>query len=230
MRPLRPEANAQSGLPSRLLCLTCDVPSVGHCRPAHHGHRPGRPRRQRQDPGRSRYACPNAGVRPRTRHPANNHYRGADRYQGRWLRGEVRHQGRRMHWHPRPPSHLRRPDRRPSRPRPRPPPHRRMPPPRQTAPAQRPAAGRLGAHARLPRPLLHQEPDLLHHPRLTPRRPHRPPAPIRHRRRAATRPRPQHHARRHRLALRRTRAPAHRSAGRRYRPAVEGGPPCPGSC
>ena len=47
-----------------------------------------------------------------------------------------------------------------------------------------PAPGRLGAHARLLRPLRHQEPRLLHHPRRTAGRPGRPPARNRHRRRA----------------------------------------------
>ncbi len=102
---------------------------------------------------------------------------GADRHHGGRLRRQVRHEGRRVHRHPRPPRHTHRPPRRAAGPGSRPPPHRRMPPPQQTPPANRPAAGRLGAHARLPRPLLHQEPRLLDHPRLAARRPRRPPAP-----------------------------------------------------
>ena len=86
---------------------------------------------------------------PRTRHSSDHDYRGADRYQGRRLCSEVRHEGRRMHRHSRPPHHRRRSPRRPARPRPRPPSHRRMPAPGQAPPAQRAATGRLGAHARL---------------------------------------------------------------------------------
>jgi integrase len=40
-----------------------------------------------------------------------------------------------------------------------------MPAPGQTPRTRTPAPGRLGAHARLRRPLLHQKPRLLHHPR-----------------------------------------------------------------
>jgi len=81
-----------------------------------------------------------------------------------------------------------------ARPRPRPPPHRRMPPPRQASSARRPAAGGMGAHARLPRPLLHQESRLLDHPRLAARRPRLLPARAAHRRRTPARCR-RHHAR-----------------------------------
>ncbi len=111
---------------------------------------------------------------------------GAARYQGRRLRSEVRHEGRRMHRHSRPPHHRRRSPRRPARPRPRPPSHRRMPTPGQAPPAQRAATGRLGAHARLPRPLLDQEPRLLHHHGRNTRRSRRLPARSRHRRRTTT--------------------------------------------
>jgi hypothetical protein len=62
------------------------------------------------------------------------------------------------------------------RPRPRPPPHRRMHPAQQASRPGRPAARRLGAHARVLRPLLHQEPGLLHHSRHAACRPCRLPA------------------------------------------------------
>ncbi len=135
---------------------------LGHPRPAHRRHRPSGPRRHRRHAYRSGSRRPEPGLGPRTRHPSDHDYGGADRYQGRRLRREVRHEGRRMHRHSRPPHHRRRPTRRPARPRPRPPSHRRMPTPGQAPSAQRAATGRLGAHARLPRPLLDQEPRLLH--------------------------------------------------------------------
>ena len=53
-------------------------------------------------------------------------------------------------------------------------------------PQRRPAAVGLGAHARIPRPLLHQEPRLFDHPRLAARRPRRLPAGAGHRRRSST--------------------------------------------
>ena len=64
----------------------------------------------------------------------------------------------RMHRHPRPPDHPGRPARRAAHPRPRTATHRRMPAPGQAARARSPAPDRLGAHARLLRPLRHQEP------------------------------------------------------------------------
>ena len=106
----------------------------------------------------------------RARHPADHHHRGTHRYQGRGLRRQVRHQGRRVHRHPRPPHHPSRPARRAARQRARPPPHRHLLAPGQTPRTGRSSAGRLGAHARLPRPLLHQEPPLLHHLRRAARR------------------------------------------------------------
>ena len=83
----------------------------------------------------------------------------------------------------------RRPARRPPDPRARPPPHRRMHPPEQASRIRRPAPGRLGAHARLQRPLLDQEPYLLHHSRRAPRRPRQTSTRVRHSRWTLARPR-----------------------------------------
>ncbi len=60
---------------------------------------------------------------------------------------------------------------RPPHPRPRPTADRRVPAPGRPRRPGRPPAHPMGPHARLPRPLLHQEPPLLHHPRRPPRRP-----------------------------------------------------------
>ena len=81
-----------------------------------------------------------------------------------------------------PQDHSGRPARRPPYPRARPPPHRRMPPPRKAPRTQQPAPGRLGTHARLPGPLLDQEPRLLHNLQRAPRRTGPAPARTRHRR------------------------------------------------
>src|SRR6516165_9331846 len=126
-----------------------------------------------------------------------------------------------MHRNSRPPHHPRRPAERAAGTRPRPSPHRRMPPPQQAPPAQGTASRRVGAHARLSRPLLYKEPRLLHYSRRAARRSGRPPARIRHRRRVATGRQQRHHARPYRLALRRTRAPAHRPAGANGRRAMD---------
>ena len=146
---------------------------LGHPRPAHRRHRPGRPHRPRRDPRRTRTDRKDSGVGPRTRHPPSHHHGGPDRFQGRRVRGQVRHQGRGMHRHPRPPHHSGRPARRAARPRPPPATHRRMPAPGRPRRPGRPPPCPVGSHARLPRPLLHQESPLLHHPRHPPRRSHR---------------------------------------------------------
>jgi hypothetical protein len=101
-------------------------------------------------------ARPRPGLGTRAQHPANHHDRGSERHEGRRLRGQVGHQGRRVHRHTRPAHHPRRPARRPSHSRARPAPHRRMHPPEQASRIRRPAPGRLGAHARLQRPFLDQ--------------------------------------------------------------------------
>ncbi len=103
--PLRRPRRAEHG-PARL----------GHHRPAHQRHRPCRPRRQRQGSRRAGAPGPHARVGPPTRHPPGHRPWRRDQHQGRGLRGQVRHQGRRMHRHSRSPPHPCRPDRRPARP------------------------------------------------------------------------------------------------------------------
>jgi len=80
---------------------------LGHPWPAHRCHRSGCPRRQRDDARRSGGGRPNPVLGPRTRHPSDHDDWGADRYRGRRVRSEVRHEGRRMHRHTRPPHHAR---------------------------------------------------------------------------------------------------------------------------
>ena len=112
----------------------------------------------------------------RARHPAHHHDRRTDRHQCRLLRRQVRHQGRRMHRHPRPPHH-------PGRPL-------AALPVREHARRLIAECLRLGKLPELEdlrlaawahmlgfsRPLRDQEPPLLHHPRRAPRRTRRTPA------------------------------------------------------
>ena len=178
---------------------------LGHPRPAHRRHRPGRPHRPRRDPHRSRTDRPDPGVGPRTRHPPGHHHGGANRCQGRRVRRQVRHQGRRMHRHPRPPHHPGRPARRrcPSATTPA------VTSPNASGWASSPASKTCAwppghtcsASAATSRPRAAPTPPPS--ARSAPTAP--PTSASRHRRRAPARPRRRHHAHRHRLALRRTR-------------------------
>ena len=170
-------------------------------------------------------ATPDAGTVPSrdlplgqpARHPTHHHHGRTDRQRRRRIRRQVRHQSRRMYRDTRPPHHHRRCRRPAPGHRPRPAAHRRMPRPRPAPRIRAPAAHPLGAHARLPRPLLHEKPPLLHHPRRTTRRPHRLPG-------RTTRPRPHrrpgHCARPRPLAIHR---PGPRRAGSATRHRAEAG-------
>jgi hypothetical protein len=57
-------------------------------------------RGQRHDTLRARVPGPHAGLGAAARHPSGHRSRRRDRHEGRWLRGLVRHQGRRMYRHP----------------------------------------------------------------------------------------------------------------------------------
>src|SRR5690606_38619550 len=103
-----------------------------------------------------------------TRHPPHHPERRPHRTSRRRLHRQVRHQSRRMRRHPGPPHPLHRHPGRLQPARPRPPPHHHLPAPRRPTGAGGPTARRVGTHARLPRPLLHPLPPLLHHPRRTP--------------------------------------------------------------